>query len=267
MRLFLSLALLAMPALAAVSLDDGYRELYNLDFGAAHQIFADYARSQPEDPMGPASEAAACLFQELDRLHILQSEFFLHDQHFATDHRLTPDPQLKQRFDAALDEAARVAARDPNGRNAMLAGVLRSGLRSDYMALIEKRYVPSLREMQAGRDLAERLVARYPDMADAYLAIGVENYMLSLKPAPLRFLLRLSGARTDRETGLAKLRITAEKGRYLAPFANLMLAVAALRDGNSKKAEEILNRLTRDYPRNPLYAQELARLHRQEARL
>ena len=33
-------------------------------------------------------------FSEFDRLHILQSEFFTHDQHFITDHKLAPDPDV-----------------------------------------------------------------------------------------------------------------------------------------------------------------------------
>ncbi len=54
----------------------------------------------------------------------------------------------------------------------MLAAVLRLGLHSDYLALIDKRYVPALREMKAGRELAEQLLARHPDYADAWLAVG-----------------------------------------------------------------------------------------------
>ena len=119
----------------------------------------------------------------------------------------------------------------------------------------------------AGRLLAQKLLARNPDFADAWLAVGIENYMLSIKAAPLRFLLRLGGAQTDRETGLEKLRLTAAKGRYLAPFARLMLAVAALRDGDRHGAGELLRGLVRDYPRNVLYAEELARLESKGARM
>jgi hypothetical protein len=261
MKRWISLALLsAAPVLAGTLLDDGYRDMYNLDFPAAHSKFAEYQKAHPADPMGPVSDAAAYLFTELDRLHILQSEFFTHDQHFMTDNKLVPDPLTKQRFDQALDAAARLAAQDPNSENAMFAGVMRSGLRSNYMALVEKRYGPSLNEMKAGRVLAEKLLARNPDYADAWLAVGVENYMLSIKPAPLRFFLRLGGAQTNRETGLSKLRITAEKGHYLAPFARLMLAVAAMRDNNQQHAAELLRGLVQEYPRNHLYAQELTRL-------
>ena len=267
MMKWITVALLAAPAFAAPSLDDGYREMYNLEFDAAHRTFAEYQRINPEDPLGPVSDAAAYLFNEFDRLHILQSEFFVHDQHFATDHKLSADPETKRRFDAALDSAARLAARTPDAETSMFAAVLCSGLRSDYLGLIEKRYVPSLREMKTGRELAEKLLARYPAYADAWLAVGAENYMLSIRPAPLRFFLRLSGAQTDREMGLAKLRLTAANGHYLAPFANMMLAVAALREGRHAEAEVLLRGLVKEYPRNRLYAQELERLQNGEAKL
>ena len=77
------------------SLDDGYRQMYNLQFVQAHKTFQDWSRLHPDDPLSPASDAAAYLFSEFDRLHILQSEFFTQDRHFITDHKLSPDPVVK----------------------------------------------------------------------------------------------------------------------------------------------------------------------------
>ena len=211
--------------------------------------------------MGPASDAAAYLFSEFDRLHILQSEFFTHDRHFITDHKLTPDPALKQQFEAALASARTLSGRAPSEANSQFAAILASGLQSDYLALIEKRYMPSFQEMKTGRAMAEKLLASNPQFYDAWLAVGVENYMLSIKPAAMRFLLRLSGGETDRATGIAKLRLTAERGHLLAPFARLLLGVAALRDRDTHTARQILARLSREYPHNPLYREELARLN------
>jgi hypothetical protein len=114
--------------------------------------------------------------------------------------------------------------------------------------------------MKQARQQAEQLLALRPDYYDAYLAIGVENYMLSLKPAPMRWLLQMGGAETDRSKGIAKLRLTAEKGRYLEPFARLLLAVAAARDKDYQRARELMAGLVREFPRNRLYARELARL-------
>ena len=76
-------------------LDLGYGQMYNLDFDGAHRTFAAWQAAHPDDPLAPASDAAAYLFSEFDRLHILQSEFFVQDDHFFTDRRLMPDPALK----------------------------------------------------------------------------------------------------------------------------------------------------------------------------
>ncbi len=263
--------LVLIPALCAAavaaeppSLDEGYRQMYNLEFDQAHATLHEYECMHPDDPLGPASDAAAYLFSEFDRLHILQAEFFTHDQHFVTDHKLTPDPALGRNFAAALDSAGRLAARSPADPNSMFTMILVNGLRSDYTGLIEKRYGTSLKEMKAGRQMAERLLAAHPAYYDAWVAVGVENYMLSIKALPLRWLLQLTGAETDRAVGLEKLRLAAEKGHYLAPFARLLLAVAALRDHEGSKARDLLAGLTREFPRNRLYALELARLNTPE---
>jgi hypothetical protein len=250
----------AAGSIHATPLEDGYRQMYNLQFSAAHQTFQQWQAQHPDDPMGPVSDAAAYLFSEFDRLHILQSEFFTHDQHFITDHKLTPDPGVKQQFEASLEKTRVLCSGKSDDPDAQFAAVLRSGLHSDYLALIEKRYVPSLQEMKAGRAAAEKLLAAHPEYYDAWIAVGVENYMLSVKSAPVRWFLRMTGAQTDRATGLEKLRLTAAKGHYLAPFARLLLAVAALRDRNVPQARELLAGLTREFPMNPLYPQELARL-------
>ena len=241
-------------------LDRGYRQMYNLQFEDAHRSFAEWQKTHPSDPMGPVSDAAQYLFAEFDRMHILQSEFFTHDQHFITDHKLTPDPDLKLKFDQALAASRNLAGRAPGDKNAIFATILCNGLESNYQALIEKRYGASFQRMKAGRMLAERLLASDPSYYDAWVAVGVENYMLSVKPAPIRWLLRLSGGETSRELGIEKLRLTAEKGRYLSPFAKLLLAVAAMRDHDTKQAGNLLAGLVKEFPQNPLYQQELERL-------
>jgi len=260
------LILVVVPAAKAnfTLLDEGYRQMFNLQFNVAHGSFEDWRRLHPEDPMGPVSDAAAYLFAEFDRLHILQSEFFTNDRKFLDRQSPAPDPAVKQKFENALAEtqklAERVDARSPGEENAMFASILRFGLHANYLALIEKRYMASLREAKNARVLAEELLARDPKFYDAYLAIGTENYLLGLKPAPLRWMLRIGGAQTDKDLGIAKLRLTAEKGRYMLPYARLLLAVAALRDKNRPRAKELLKGLARDFPGNRLYAQELARL-------
>ena len=266
LRIGLPLILISLRCLAAegTALDAGYRQMYDLQFTEARGSFHQWEQQHPDDPMGPVSVAAAYLFEEFDRLHILQSEFFTTDAGFLNMRHAAPDPALKARFESALARGQSLAGtalrRSPSDENALLATVLRNGLHADYLALVEKRYMASLTELKQARDTGRKLVAAHPDCYDAYLAVGVENYMLSLKPAPLRWILRLGGAETDKDVGLANLRLTAERGHYLMPYARLLLAVAALRDNNRARARRTLTWLARSYPRNALYREELAKL-------
>lgn len=247
-------------------LDTGYRDMYNLQFGQAHRAFAAWEHEHPQDPLGPASDAAAYLFSEFNRMHVLEFEFFTNDNKLASQPRLSPDPVVRKRFEAQLEKTQQLAdaalQRNPQDANALFAKALRLGLRGDYTALIEKRYLAGLGYMKQGRVIAEQLLARDPDYYDAYLAIGVENYLLSQKPAPVRWLLRLGGAETNKSDGLQKLQVVADKGHYLLPYARLLLAVAALRENHRDRARALLQGLAQEFPSNQLYTQELAQLEK-----
>ena len=249
---------------AGLSLDSGYRQMYNLEFQAAHDTFHDWERQNPTDPLGPVSDAAAYLFFEFDRLHILESEFFSDDSNFDRSRRVAPDAGIRTQFDAALRRASDLAsqrlAKFPNDADAQFAAVLVHGLRSDYVGLLDRNLLSSLSEVKQGRVLADRLLSAHPDYYDAYVAIGVEKYMLGLKSAPVRWLLRMGGAETDKQLGIEKMRLTAEHGKYLLPFARLLLAVAALRDKDFTHARELLTWLSLEFPRNRLYREELSKI-------
>lgn len=265
LALFLFAAAAGAAPIAQPLIEQGYSDMYNLLFDQAHQTFKTYENARPQDPLGPVSDAAACLFSEFERLHILQSEFFLSDSSYLSANKRQPDPAIKRRFDHDLDEARQLAQaqlQQPDERdNAMFADTLRLGLQADYLALIERRDVAALGQIKKARELAQQLLATHPSYYDAYIAVGVENYLLSRKPAPIRWFLQATGSQTDKQTGIEKLRLTAEHGTYLMPYARLLLAVAALRDGDKNDARKLLSWLADHYPRNNLYREELAKLH------
>src|SRR5713226_7974372 len=72
----LALASAADVPPARISLDQGFRLLYNLDFDQAHLVFLSWQREHPQDPVGPTAEAAGLLFSEVHRLGVLESQFY-----------------------------------------------------------------------------------------------------------------------------------------------------------------------------------------------
>ena len=242
----------------------GWLNMYNLRFTEAHRTFERWQEIHPDDSLGPASDAAAYLFSELARLGALESELFVDDTHFVNRQKLSPDPDVKLHFTQRIEQADRLAnsalQKSATDANALFVKSLTCGLRADYAGLIDKQGFTALNYTKEGRPYADRLLKVNPDAFDAYLGPGLENYLLSLKPAPLRLLLRLTGSRIDREKGLAQLEKTSLHGYYFEPFAKLLLAVAALRDNQRDRARELLSGLHDRFPDNELYARELARL-------
>ena len=231
---------------ASTGLDRGYFDMYDVNFAAAHTVFQHLLAQHPDDALAAASDAAAYLFGEFDRLHIIDVELFADQSRFDSRSRLTPDPAVRKAFDDRCAQANRLAdaalQRNPRDATAFYVKTLVSGMQSDYALMIDKRDLAALSLTKQASVYSRQALALNPTMYDAYLASGVENYMLSLKSAPLRWLLGVTGAATDREEGVRLLTLTANRGHYLAPFARMMLSVAALRDGHPQQARRYPDR-------------------------
>ena len=148
----------------------------------------------------------------------------------------------------------------PEDADALFAKILTLGLRADYEALIERRDLDALKVIKDSRATAEKLLMVEPNYYDAYLAIGVENYLFSLKPAPMRWILQ-AGRRGDRRR--QRRRGSAfDRGKRLLPVA--LCAAAAGRGCAAQQrysqGPRSVGALAREFPHNRLYAQELAQL-------
>ena len=246
------------------SLERGYHLMYSFEFDAAARDLQRWRADHPDDPLGPASQAANLLVSELARLGILEAQFFANDKSFTSTRRPAADRELRTRFNQALDGATRLATvrlgRDGRDRDALLAMTLVSGLRADYAALVEERSLASLSYTRDGAKWARRLLEVAPDCADAYLATGISDYIVGSLIPPLRWLLRLGGYTGDKAKGIEQLKITAARGRLLAPLARILLSIAYIRQDDRVRAREVLAELRREFPSNPLFQREIERL-------
>jgi len=244
-------------------IDSGYHEMYDLHFNQAHATFQLYMTQHPEDPMGPVSNAAAYLFSEFHRTGVLDMQLFTDDDTYM-HHSENPDPAIKKALDANLDKAEHLAnavlKSKPNDPRALFAKTLTYGLHADYASLVERKDLKGFQYTKQGSQYAHQLLQVDPHAYDAYLAVGMENYILGLKPAPVRWLLHMAGGETDKDLGEKDLELTAAQGHYLRPLAKLLLAVAAIRDKDKIKARDLLSSLAKEFPNNPLYAQQLAKI-------
>jgi hypothetical protein len=259
-----------MPALAqnqpkvaqAPELEAGFHLLYELKPAEAQAQFDVWQKSHPDDPLVSALQAANYLLEECYQQGVLTSEFFLDENSDKT--ALKPDPARRAGFLAAYQRALDLARARlktaPNDVNALFAITMSLGLEANYAGLIEKRQVESLGMMKDAAKYAKQLLAINADASDAYLALGAANYLVGSLPGHQRFFLGFKGIHGDEKSGLKQLEITATRGHYLRPFAKILLALAALRGKKPDVARMHYAELAAEFPANPLFARELAKL-------
>ncbi len=248
----------------AATIETALNRMYNFDFPAADREMDRFIAEYPPDPLGQTFRAAAYLFRELDRLSILEAEFFASDKKIADKKKLSLDLPLKERFLAAIDASkvkaeARLAT-DAADKSALFALCLNAGLVSDYTALIEKRQLGSLSHARESQAYALRLLKLDANFADAYLTTGITEYLLGSVPFFVRWFVRFDDAEGSKTLGVDRLKIVVEKGKYLGPFAKILLTIVDIREKRPSSAEVRLMELSRDFPENPLFRRELQKL-------
>jgi hypothetical protein len=267
LRFWVFMAVLSFPAFGAtgaVTIDAAVEQMYNFDFPASHELLNRCIAAHPKDPLPYAFRAAADLFYEMDRLKILESEFLVNDERIIAKKKLQPDPAVRAQFYKALDDTASrsdaALIADPNDRSALFAMCISQGVATDYMALVEKRQFSSLSPAKRSNSYAQRLLKLDPKYYDAYLTTGFSEYIIGSLPFIVRWFVHFENVSGSKERGVENVRLVAREGHYFKPFAKILLGIAALCEKRPKEARDLLSDLARDYPENPLFRKELAKV-------
>ncbi|HWG59653.1 MAG TPA: hypothetical protein VN661_11460 [Candidatus Acidoferrales bacterium] len=245
-------------------LDSGFRDLYELKFQGARTDFASYQKLHPNDPLGKAAEAASYLYEQFSEKGVLTSNFFLDDSKLLGGVEGDAAENRNSAFLKANHETRHIAEQhlktDPQDADSLLALTMADGMESDYDALIEKKQLASISFMRKAESDAKNLLAVDPSADDAYVALGASNYIIGCMPVYKRAFLWFGGMHGDRARGMKQLASAANHGRYLKPFAKILLALAAEREHETSLARGLLSELAHQFPENPLFAHELALL-------
>jgi hypothetical protein len=252
---------------AAGELDHALARLYNFDFPGTHAVLNRFIAGHPQDPLGYSLRSATYLFHELDRLGVLEAEFFADDKRIIGRKGLKPDPEIRARFfQSTADAQARaeaILARDPENADALFAMCVVQGLLSDYVALVERRSFKSLPYTKRAYACARRLLKRDPTFHDAYLSTGITEYLVGNLPFLIRWLVRFDDVQGSKQKGIENLQLVSRSGHYFRPFAKILLAVIYIREKKPAETAKLLEDLAREYPENPLIRKELTKVRAQ----
>lgn len=254
----------ATPAFTDVpELSSGFRLLYIQKFSEARSQFEEWENQHQDEPFGQVAIAASYLFEEFDHQGVLTSDFFLNEKRFLHGIEGEPDPQRIKGFDDAIRKAREMAAqrlaKSPSDPEALYALTLCAGMESDSDMILKKHNMDALKRLKEANVHAKVLLAERPDAYDAYVALGSANYIIGSLSVGFRAMLWFGGIHGDKKLGMAQVAKTVENGRYLKPFAKIMLALAARREKQNKLAQKLLHELCEEFPESTQYAAEYAK--------
>jgi len=244
-------------------IDRALQRLYSFDFPGGLAVLDAAARTDPQNPLVASVRAATYLFMELDRMRILDTQFFMNDDNMVDGtSRSVPDPAVRTRLFASLDQARKLAAArlaaNPNDAEALFAQCMSAGTETDYTALVERRTWRSTRLAPLALVPARKLLAMNPPFYDAYLNVGALEYIVGSLPFFVRWFIHYDGISGNKRRGIDQLKLVARHGRYYGPFARVLLAVVSLREKKYSDAEELMRGLSQEFPENALFRREAA---------
>ncbi|MBD3610165.1 MAG: hypothetical protein HUJ30_06415 [Gammaproteobacteria bacterium] len=129
----------------------------------------------------------------------------------------------------------------------------------------QKHYIDTYFMARKSRDTLRQLIAKQPDLYDAYFALGTYEYIAGSVPRGVRWLAKLFDLDGNRQTGIAYLAKATAQAPVLAPeAARMLLAAAALQPELIKQPCQYLS-LSREslalYPQNPHFSGAYQMLH------
>ncbi|MFQ5663539.1 MAG: tetratricopeptide repeat protein [Terriglobia bacterium] len=260
----------AISAESQRKLRAAFEHLYSLGFESAGALFEQVAAEEPESATVRAFWASALLYEILAHQGTLQSQLFVTSNEFLRRRRLSPEPELDQRFHRVNQEARQRAEarleKNPHDIDGLFALGLVYGTQANYLAGVKAEYFRGLRIGEKAYILHKRLRKLRPEVHDTAVVLGIRDYILGSLRLRQRFLLFFLGARGNRERGLKYLEEAATQGEFLRTYAQVLLVVAHIRAEQLKPALSLAEDLRARYPHNPIILVEVAKLYRRVQR-
>lgn len=243
------------------ALEDVYERLYSFDFERAASLLDQMeSTGSAHDPMVSATRAALLLFSEMNRLGILSSEFFNNPDEELRKVDIEPSEDLRRRLFASIGETRNRAGESPAEPDAQFALALADGIEANYSAFILKQRLKALPLAKQSHRSALRTLELDPENADAHLMLGINQYVLGAMPFFLRWFISFEGIEGGKDLAIERLRRVAASGRYLGPYAQIMLATIYIREERYREALAVTRSLAEQFPENDLFQRELREL-------
>ena len=243
-----------------------FTTFYVMDYDGAMRQFTQIAAAHPTDPLATDFLLDTVIFEELNRLDLLDTTFYANDGFLTGKHTVIEDPATRDRVRSLAEKAIAQATTElaANGKNvdALYARAWARSLQATYIALVERSFPAALKLAIGARNDDEEALRDDPNYVDAQLVVGTYQYVVGALPFSFRLLIGLAGISGSKEKGMAMLRSAAADGVRTTVEARTCMMLFLRREAKYAEAESIADGLAKQYPHDYLFQLELANLQK-----
>ncbi|MBI3654612.1 MAG: tetratricopeptide repeat protein [Acidobacteria bacterium] len=250
---------------------EGNDAVYNLDYKTAREKFDRLVKLAPDHPAGFIYLANNLWLEWLNSSRRLSASLYNGEAFYQQDAEEDKfDPKRDKEFNDFLRQAISVAKarlqKNPQDTEALYYQGAALGLRAAYSVTVKRSFRRAMGDANGSIQLQKKVVKIDPNYCDAYLSLGLYQYVIDSLPFVWRTLARLAGLKGSKKEGIANLELATQKGRFAADDARVILIGLYSREQQPEKALEVISYLATKYPRNYLLGVERANMLYQRGR-
>jgi tetratricopeptide (TPR) repeat protein len=250
----------------------GAEAIFNLEYAAAKTRFEEIKKLMPHHPIGDINLAMLIWLEHLNKSRRLQTSLYGGDSSFYAGAENAKEDNEGDAVDPAVDRAFRdrmaqaktkalaLVARNKNDADAQYFLGAYYGVMAGYEASVARKFFGAMRNGSRSVEAHEKVLKLKPDYYDAYLSVGMYDYIAGNLPFMYKVIATLAGVRGNKQRGIERLQKIVANETVTADDARVLLVAIYKNEKRFDDALALLKHLNEKYPASYLLKLETATL-------
>jgi len=243
---------------------------YNIDYATARAKYEEIRKRLPQHPAGDLYLATVIWLEYLNKTRRLQTGLYKNDSSFYAGAEKAKeetegdavDPEVdrafRDRMAQAKTKALALVARNKNDPDALYYLGTYYGVMAGYEASVARKFFGAMRNGSRCVDAHQKVLKLKPDYYDAYLSVGMYDYIVGSLPFTYKAIAAIAGFRGNKQRGIERLQTIIAQDADSADDARVLLLAVYQNEKRYDDSLAILNYLSAKYPRSYLIRLEKA---------